>query len=248
MLTHWSYIFLVLTHRSDGVLIDNRSAFRHLSPWWTPMHLCIFGKHELIFITMNLENILYFCFEIHRFQLSSWSSDAIWHCRTWSILSEVMACCLTAQSHYLIKCWLILSIRPLLTKLRDIWVKTITKKLFKKTHKMSAKHSPLCSDLKSMDLCKKGVTPLLTYWSYIFLALTHPTVLIYRQVSNISRTLVGNKIVDHSGVVEASPVSAAPTTGTSSFSTWHLASLHLAKTTAKRDQKHLSLGICWVLY
>ena len=40
---------------------------------------------------------------------------------------------------------------------------------------------------------------------------------IYRKVSNISRTLVGNKIVDHSDVVGASPVDTAPTT--SSFST-----------------------------
>ena len=40
---------------------------------------------------------------------------------------------------------------------------------------------------------------------------------MYRQVSNISRTLVGNKIVDHSDVVGASPVGAAPTTF--SFST-----------------------------
>ena len=39
----------------------------------------------------------------------------------------------------------------------------------------------------------------------------------YRQVSNISRTLEGNNIVDHSDVVGASPVGAAPTT--SSFST-----------------------------
>ena len=39
----------------------------------------------------------------------------------------------------------------------------------------------------------------------------------YRKVSNIRPTLVGNKIVDHSDVVEASPVGAAPTT--SSFST-----------------------------
>ena len=39
----------------------------------------------------------------------------------------------------------------------------------------------------------------------------------YRKTSNIKRTLVGNKIVDHSGVVGASPVGAAPTT--SSFST-----------------------------
>ena len=40
---------------------------------------------------------------------------------------------------------------------------------------------------------------------------------IYRKTSNISRTLVGNKIVDNSDVVGASPVGAAPTT--SSFST-----------------------------
>ena len=40
---------------------------------------------------------------------------------------------------------------------------------------------------------------------------------IYRQVSNIRRTLVGNKIVDNSDVVGASPVGAAPTT--SSLST-----------------------------
>ena len=39
----------------------------------------------------------------------------------------------------------------------------------------------------------------------------------YRKVSNIRCTLVGNKIVDHSDVIGASPVGAAPTT--SSFST-----------------------------
>ena len=39
----------------------------------------------------------------------------------------------------------------------------------------------------------------------------------YRKTSHISRTLVGNKIVDNSDVVGASPVGAAPTT--SSFST-----------------------------
>ena len=39
----------------------------------------------------------------------------------------------------------------------------------------------------------------------------------YRQTSNISDTLVGNKIVDYSDVVGASPVGAAPTT--SSFLT-----------------------------
>ena len=45
----------------------------------------------------------------------------------------------------------------------------------------------------------------------------HEAHLTYRQVSNIRRTLVGNKIVDNSDVVGASPVGAAPTT--SSLST-----------------------------
>ena len=64
---------------------------------------------------------------------------------------------------------------------------------------------------------------------------------IVRQKSNISRTLVGNKIVDYSDVVGASPVGAAPTT--SSFSTQHLASMGWAKTTARRYEIHLSFRI-----
>ena len=45
----------------------------------------------------------------------------------------------------------------------------------------------------------------------------YSVVLTYHQTSNISRTLIGNKLDDHSDVVEASPVGAAPTT--SLFST-----------------------------
>ena len=49
----------------------------------------------------------------------------------------------------------------------------------------------------------------------------------YCQKSYISRTLLGSKIVDHSDVVGASPVSAAPTT--SSLSTEHKASMDWAR-------------------
>ena len=42
-------------------------------------------------------------------------------------------------------------------------------------------------------------------------------ILTNHQTTNISHTLVGNKIVDHSDVVGAPPVGAAP--NTSSFST-----------------------------
>ena len=46
---------------------------------------------------------------------------------------------------------------------------------------------------------------------------TDRTLHMYRKTSGISRALVGNKIVDNSDVVGASPVGAAPTK--SSFST-----------------------------
>ena len=63
----------------------------------------------------------------------------------------------------------------------------------------------------------------------------------YRQTSNVSRTLVGNKIVDHSDVVGALPVGAVPTTF--QFSNQHLASMDLVKTTSRPDEKHFSFGI-----
>ena len=50
--------------------------------------------------------------------------------------------------------------------------------------------------------------------THVLLRLKHQ---MYRKTSNISRTFVGNAIVDNSDVVGASPVGAAPTT--SSFST-----------------------------
>ena len=53
--------------------------------------------------------------------------------------------------------------------------------------------------------------------AFIWARASAAMVLPYRKTSNIRCTLVGNKIVDHSDVVGASPVGAAPTT--SSFST-----------------------------
>ena len=48
----------------------------------------------------------------------------------------------------------------------------------------------------------------------------YDTYEIYHQTSNISGTLVGNKSVDHSDVVGASPVDAAPITSSLSIDTW----------------------------
>ena len=70
------------------------------------------------------------------------------------------------------------------------------------------------------------LTPAPKYWhthkywhtsDLITFFLTVQLFINYRQVSNIRRTLVGDKIVDNSDVVGASPVGAAPTT--SSLST-----------------------------
>ena len=64
---------------------------------------------------------------------------------------------------------------------------------------------------------------------------------IYRKTSYISRTLVGNKIVDDSDVVGASPVGTSPTTSSSTLMNW-------AKTTARWNKKHLRFGIWGDLY
>ena len=71
---------------------------------------------------------------------------------------------------------------------------------------------------------------------------------MYCQTSNISRTFVGNKIVDHWDVVGASPFGAAPTT--SSFSTGFIG---LGKDNCKARQEtfkfgdlvHLLLEVLW---
>ena len=42
----------------------------------------------------------------------------------------------------------------------------------------------------------------------------------YRKISNISRISVGNKIIDHSDIVGASPVGAVPTTSSFLTNTW----------------------------
>ena len=79
-----------------------------------------------------------------------------------------------------------------------------------------------------------------TYWKQII-----SIAIVYTQTSNISRSLVGNNIVDHSDVVGASPIGVAPTT--SSFSTIRLASIDWTKTTTRRDEIHSNLGI-WCVY
>ena len=69
-----------------------------------------------------------------------------------------------------------------------------------------------------------------------------PVLVYYRQTSNISRTLVGNTIVDHSDRLSA-PVGAAQTI--SPFSTWYLASKDCTKTIGRRV---LVFGATYIRY
>ena len=85
-------------------------------------------------------------------------------------------------------------------------------------------------------------------WKHICIFFNFSTLMYsrYHQTSDISCTSVDNKIVDHSDVVGALPVSAAPTTP--SFSTQHRASMDWAKTSARRDEKHLNHRMWYYLY
>ena len=58
----------------------------------------------------------------------------------------------------------------------------------------------------------------------------------YRKTSNIKHILLGNKIVDHSDIVGASPVGAAPTT--SLFSSWRLSSVDWADNCKTRRETY----------
>ena len=60
------------------------------------------------------------------------SSDAMWRWRSWSTLVQVMACCLTAPSHYLNQCWLIIS-KVLWHSSEDIMIRRFEDYIFKIT-------------------------------------------------------------------------------------------------------------------
>ena len=78
-----AYIHLIII-----TLIFKTNLYRSLSNeviWWSP----------LIGASLNINSL--------------WPSDAIWRHRSWSTLAQVMTCCLTAPSHYLNHCWLVIS-------------------------------------------------------------------------------------------------------------------------------------------
>ena len=58
-------------------------------------------------ITFTINKLQYRNIKLHFNSL--WPSDPRWRQRSGSTLAQIMACCLTAPSHYLNQCWLIIS-------------------------------------------------------------------------------------------------------------------------------------------
>ena len=89
--------------------------------WSTPTDLCWQPSNMDMIVSLSGKlclDFFFFFFQIWDMdQVGDWRnwfnslgpSDAIWWCRSVSKLSQVMACCLTAPSHYLNQCWLIIS-------------------------------------------------------------------------------------------------------------------------------------------
>ena len=96
---------------------------------------------------------------------SLWPRDAIWRHRPMSTLAHVMACCLTAPSHYMKHCWLIISqccdIHPRATSYEvlkiSIWGISLKITLFKLfSHPLGANERRLlhrCPDNGATALC-----------------------------------------------------------------------------------------------
>ena len=108
-----------------AIYIRGLVVFRHpsVSAMWDSgsIHICLskFDPDKMATISQMLLRMASMKIFLLRFQfhwnafpivyLTLWPSDTIWRQRSGSILAQVMACCLTAPSHYLNQCWLIIS-------------------------------------------------------------------------------------------------------------------------------------------
>ena len=75
--------------------------------FWLPTWIFVPDCYIIIIRCPALVNIL--PARINLIFNSLWPSDAIWCQRSGSTLDQVMVCCLTAPSHYLNQCWLIIT-------------------------------------------------------------------------------------------------------------------------------------------
>ena len=105
---------IVNTMAADGLATRRKEPGHQQPRYWLSMTgivinglICYFQSttsvnvHVLIIIWQRYEVVFFFN--------SLWTNDAIWLHISGSTLAQVMACCLTAPSHYLNQCWLITS-------------------------------------------------------------------------------------------------------------------------------------------
>ena len=103
----WEVVIFQGSFTATSVTIGFRADSRFAPSQWETAFLCNDVYHWL---GANLESALWLpqmrWTAMKDLVNSSWAGDAIWRHRSGSTLAQVMACCLTAPSHYLNQCWL----------------------------------------------------------------------------------------------------------------------------------------------
>ena len=113
---HWNKFCQIVLNSSPPSAVGNSVPSNYLNQCWFIVNWTLSNKiqrylnqNTKVFFHWNAsENVV--C-EMAAFRPGGdkWPSDAIWRHRSRSTLAQVMACCLTAPSHYLNQCWLIIS-------------------------------------------------------------------------------------------------------------------------------------------
>ena len=93
---------LLMKQKFDGLIYGDGATTWLTMLWVQPHHLIC----PICVLNCNLGLVISHC-ACADFN-SLWPSDAIWRQRSGSTLAQVMAWCLTAPSHYLNQCWLII--------------------------------------------------------------------------------------------------------------------------------------------
>ena len=95
-------------------MIQVQTLSQHCTCWLSGIILCMCPANERRRYNITSSLICWVHspngpWTVDNFPLNSWRPSSIWHYWTWSTLVEVMACCLSAPSHHLDQCWLIIN-------------------------------------------------------------------------------------------------------------------------------------------
>ena len=85
-------------HEGDYALINKRRVVKFVDSWSLTINDAFWEDKTIIAFL-----------EVSWWLNLLWPSDVIWWQGSRSTLTQVMACCLTAPSHYLNQCWLVIS-------------------------------------------------------------------------------------------------------------------------------------------